>query len=146
MNKLKRNINIAALSAVLILGGTAQGQAATLEVVIMNSLWGTAVGGIAGLSIGLLDEDDKDTIFSKYMAKGMAVGALGGLLCGLLDPALPYYGHMYLNNGQPKGLLHFDADTDVLTVRPAKIIPRREFSANEDDISTWRFDLFTTTF
>ncbi|MCI5222029.1 MAG: hypothetical protein D3924_05000 [Candidatus Electrothrix sp. AR4] len=146
MNWLTRTVSIAVLSAILLLGGTTQGRSNTLDVIFVDSLWGTAVGGIAGLSIGLLAEDDDDEIFSEYMVKGMGVGALGGLLYGLFHYAPPYYGHTYMNNGQPKGLLHFNADANVLAVRPAKVIPRQELSKYENDASKWRFDLFTTSF
>ncbi len=147
MNWLTRTVSIAVLSAVLVLGGTTQGRTQPLDVIFVDSLWGTAVGGIAGLSIGLLsDPEDDEEVFSEYMVKGMGVGALGGLLYGLFHYAPPYYGSMYLNNGQHKGLLHFNADDNVLAVRPAKVIPRQEFGTTEADSSKWRFDLFTTSF
>ena len=146
MNWLTRTVSIVALSAMLLLGGTTQGRSNTLDIVLVDSLWGAAVGGIAGLSVGLLAADDDDEIFSDYMVKGMGVGALGGLLYGMFAYAPPYYGQVYLNNGQPKGLLHFNADSNVLAISPAKVIPRQEFAKDEVDSSKWRFDLFTTTF
>lgn len=104
----------------------------------MDSLWGTAVGGIAGLSIGLLSEDDEDEIFSDYMVKGMGVGALGGLLYSFFHCSSSYY-------GQPKGLLHFSSDNNLLAVNLGKVIPRQEFDKDLKE-SKWRFDLFTTSF
>ncbi|WP_339136294.1 MAG: hypothetical protein WGN25_00170 [Candidatus Electrothrix sp. GW3-4] len=145
MNWLTRAASIAVLSAVLILGGTTQGRSQPLDVIFIDSLWGAAVGGIAGLSIGLLSENDEDEIFSDYMAKGMGVGALGGLLYGLFHYPPPYYGQRYLNNGQPKGLLHFSTDDNILAISPGKIIPRQEFDKDLEE-STWRFDLFSTSF
>ena len=145
MNWLTRTVSIAVLAAALVLGGTTQGRTQPLDIILVDSLWGTAVGGIAGLSIGLLSEDDEDEIFSDYMAKGMGVGALGGLLYGLFHYAPPYYGQAYLNNGQPKGLLHFNADDNILAINPGKAIPRQEFDKELED-SKWRFDLFTTSF
>ncbi len=142
MNWLTKTASIALLSAALLFGGTAQSRANSLDVIVVDSLWGTAVGGIAGLSIGLLSEDDDDEIFSEYMVKGMGVGALGGLLYGLFDYG-PYYG--YMNNGQPKGLVHFNSDDHLLAVRPARIIPRRVYGKTPDD-ANWRFDLFSTAF
>ncbi|CAK8721507.1 hypothetical protein KKHLCK_10760 [Candidatus Electrothrix laxa] len=146
MNWLTRGISIAVASAVLVLGGTTQGRTQPLNVIFMDSLWGAAVGGIAGLSIGLLSENDGDEIFSDYMAKGMGVGALGGLLYGLFysSPA-SYYGQTYLTHGQPKGLLHFSANDNILTISPGKVIPRQDFDKDLEE-STWRFDLFTTSF
>ncbi|MCI5207354.1 MAG: hypothetical protein D3910_00830 [Candidatus Electrothrix sp. ATG2] len=145
MNWLTRVVSIAVLSAVLVLGGTTQGRTQPLDIILVDSLWGTAVGGIAGLSIGLLSEDDDDEIFSEYMVKGMGVGALGGLLYGLFHYAPPYYGNAYLNNGQPKGLLHFSANDNILAISPGKVLPRQEFDKELEE-STWRFDLFTTSF
>jgi hypothetical protein len=144
MNWLTKTAGIALLSAALLFSGTAQSRANTLDVVVVDSLWGAAVGGIAGLSIGLLSDDDDDEIFSEYMVKGMGVGALGGLLYGLFDYG-PYYGYGYLNNGQPKGLVHFDPDEHLLAVRPSRIIPRRVYGKTADD-ANWRFDLFSTAF
>ena len=143
MNWLTRTAGIALLSVALLFSGTAQSRANTLDVVVVDSLWGAAVGGIAGLSIGLLSEDDDDEIFSDYMVKGMGVGALGGLLYGLFDYRDPYYG--YMNNGQPKGLVHFNPDDHLLAVRPSRIIPRRVYGKTADD-ANWRFDLFSTAF
>lgn len=143
MNRIAKAVSIAAVSAVLILGGTTQGRARQLDVIFINSFWGAAVGGIAGLSIGLLSENDEDKIFSDYMVKGMGVGALGGLLYGIFSPS--YYGETYLSNGQPKGLLHFSSNENILAVRPGRIIPRPEFDKDLDE-STWRVDLFSTTF
>ncbi len=145
MNWLTKAVSIAVVSAVLVLGGTTQGRTQPLDVIFMDSLWGTAVGGIAGLSIGLLSEDDGDEIFSDYMVKGMGVGALGGLLYGLFYYSPPYYGQAYLNNGQPKGLLHFNSNDNILAISPGKVIPRQEFDKDLEE-SKWRFDLFTTSF
>ncbi|MCI5165049.1 MAG: hypothetical protein D3903_02900 [Candidatus Electrothrix sp. GM3_4] len=145
MNWLTKDVIITVVFTVLILGGTTQGRTQPLDIIFMDSLWGTAVGGIAGLSIGLLSENDEDEIFSQYMAKGMGVGALGGLLYGLFRYPSPYYGQMYLNNGQPKGLLHFSANDNILAISPAKVIPRQEFDKDLEE-SKWRFDLFSTSF
>ena len=145
MNWLTRGISITVVSAVLILGGTTQGRTQPLDVVFINSLWGAAVGGIAGLSIGLLSEDDDDEIFSHYLAKGVGVGALGGLLYGLFHRSPPYYGQMDLHNGQPKGLLHFSADNNILAINLGKVIPRQAFDKDLEE-SQWRFDLFSTSF
>lgn len=125
MNWLTKAVSIAAVSAVMVLGGTTQGRTQPFDVIFMDSLWGTAVGGIAGLSIGLLSEDDGDEIFSDYMVKGMGVGALGGLLYGLFYYSPPYYGQAYLNNGQPKGLLHFNSNDNILAVSPVRLFPGR---------------------
>jgi hypothetical protein len=145
MSWLTRGVSIAVLSAVFVLSSTTQGRTQPFDVIFVDSLWGTAVGGIAGLSIGLLSEDDDDEIFSDYMVKGMGVGALGGLLYGLFHYSPPHYGSMYLNNGQPKGLLHFSADDNILAVSPGKVIPRQAFDKDLEE-SKWRFDLFTTSF
>ncbi|MGB5684307.1 MAG: hypothetical protein WBM35_00735 [Candidatus Electrothrix sp.] len=145
MNWLTKGISITVVSAVLIVGGTTQGRSQPLDVVFINSLWGAAVGGIAGLSIGLLSEDDDNEIFSQYMAKGMGVGALGGLLYGLFHHPSPYDGQVYLKNGQPKGLLHFSADNNLLAINLGKVIPRQEFDKDLEE-SKWRFDLFSTSF
>ena len=145
MNWLTRGISIAVLSAVLVLGSTTQGRTQPLNVIFMDSLWGTAVGGIAGLSIGLLSENDGDEIFSDYMLKGMGVGALGGLLYGLFHCSSPYYGQAYLNNRQPKGLLHFSSNDNILAISPGKVIPRQKFDKDLKE-SNWRFDLLSMSF
>jgi hypothetical protein len=145
MNWLTKAVSIAVVSAILVLGGTTQGRTQPLEVVFVDSLWGAAVGGIAGLSIGLLSEDEDDEIFSQYMAKGMGVGALGGFLYGLFHYSPPYYGQVYLNNGQPKGLLHFSSDNNILAISLGKVIPRQEFDKDLEE-SKWCFDLFSTSF
>ncbi len=145
MKWLTKAVSIAVVSVVLVLGGTTQGRTQPLDVIFIDSLWGTAVGGIAGLSIGLLSENDEDEIFSQYMVKGMGVGALGGLLYGLFHCSSPYYGQMYLNNGQAKGLFHFSANDNILAISPGKVIPRQEFDKDLEE-SNWRFDLFSISF
>jgi len=145
MNWLTKAVSIAVVSAVLILGGTSQGHTQPFNVIFMDTLWGTAVGGIAGLSIGLLSEDDEDEIFSQYMVKGMGVGALGGLLYSFFHYPSSYYGQMYLNNGQPKGLFHFSSDNNTLAVSLSKVIPRQEFDKDLEE-SKWCFHLFSTSF
>lgn len=145
MNRLTKTIRIAVLVAVLILGGTAPGRTQAIHIVVIDSIWGAAVGGIAGLSIGLLTDDDQDKLFSEYMATGAGVGAAGGLLYGLFSSPSPYYGQMYLKNGRPEGLLHFNADDNLLAVNLGKVIPRRQIDKDMEE-TRWRFDLFSTSF
>ncbi|MCI5194122.1 MAG: hypothetical protein D3915_13520 [Candidatus Electrothrix sp. AU1_5] len=144
MSWLTRGVSIAVLSALLVLSNATQGRTQSFEVIFVDSLWGAAVGGIAGLSIGLLIEDDDDEVFSKYMVKGMGAGALGGLLYGIFH-CPPHYGDIYLNNGQPKGLFHFNSNDNILAIRPGKVIPRQDFDKDLEE-ANWRFDLFTTSF
>ena len=145
MNRLTKVVRIAVLVAVLILTGTAPGRTQAIHIVVIDSLWGAAVGGIAGLSIGLITDNDQDKLFSDYMTKGAGVGAAGGLLYGLFSSPSPYYGQMYLNNSQPEGLLHFNADENLLAVNLGKVIPRRQVDKDMDE-TRWRFDLFSTSF
>ena len=138
MNRPTKAVRITVLVAVLILGGTAPGRTQALHIVVIDTFWGTAVGGIAGLSIGLLTDDDDDKLFSEYMATGAGVGAAGGLLYGLFSSPPPYY-------GQPEGLLHFNAEENLLAVNLGKVIPRRQVDKDMEETG-WRFDLFSTSF
>ncbi|GIT07926.1 MAG: hypothetical protein CM1200mP30_15560 [Pseudomonadota bacterium] len=46
----------------------------TLEIVFKNSVWGAAIGGVSGVAIWALQEDDKeDKFFPKYVVRGMAM-------------------------------------------------------------------------
>ena len=66
MNWLKRTLGICVLSVSLLFGSITNARAVTLEVVFKSSLWGSAIGGVSGLALWALQEEDKeDKLFSK---------------------------------------------------------------------------------
>lgn len=157
MNLLTRTASIAALSAVLILSSTAQSFAQGLQpiqwrskndydVILLDGLFGTAIGGAAGLTIGVLSDAESENIFSDFILPGIGIGAISGVLYALLYNSPSFYDRMYMNNGQPKGLLHFDADLSALDIHPARVLPRQEYRKAQDDAVKWRCDLFTMSF
>jgi hypothetical protein len=50
-----------------------------------------------------------------------------------------------MSDGKPKGLFHFDLNSNVLALRPAKILPRPELDDNMAS-PQWRLDLLTASF
>ena len=144
MNWLKRSLSIGFLSLLLMTGGITNARAQSLEVVFKSSLWGAGIGGVSGLALwALQDEDKEDTVFSKYIIKGMAFGVFAGMGVGIIDSQSG--GDVFMSNGQPKGLLHYDAQSSVLAVSPVKMIPRPELDVLYQR-PEWRVDLFTATF
>ena len=79
MNWLKRTVSICALAGSILFGGITSARAETLQIVFNNSLWGAAIGGVSGLAIwALQDDDEEDKLFPQYIVKGMAAGAIKG--------------------------------------------------------------------
>ncbi len=144
MNWLKRTVSICAIAGTLIFGGVTNTRAETLEIVFINSIWGAAIGGVSGLAIwALQDEDKEDKLFPKYVIKGMAFGLFVGMGVGAFEARSG--DGIFMSDGNPKGLLHLDTNSHLLTLRPAKLLPLPEFNA-ETVSPEWRLDLFTASF
>jgi hypothetical protein len=144
MNWLKRSLGICVLTVSLLFGGITNARAETLEVVFKSSLWGSAIGGVSGLALWALQEEDKeDKLFPKYIIKGLAVGLFVGMGFGMYDSQSG--GDIFMSDGKPKGLFHFDLNSNVLALRPAKILPRPELDDNMAS-PQWRLDLLTASF
>jgi hypothetical protein len=144
MNWLKRTLGISVLSVSLLFGIITNARAETLEVVFKSSLWGSAIGGVSGLALWALQEEDKeDKLFPKYIIKGMALGLFVGMGSGIYDSQAG--GDVFMGDGKPKGLFHFDLNSKVIAIRPAKILPRPELDDNTDS-PQWRLDLLTASF
>jgi len=70
MNWLKRTLGIGVLTVSLLFGGITNARAETLEVVFKSSLWGSAIGGVSGLALWALQEEDKeDKLFLNTLSK-----------------------------------------------------------------------------
>ncbi|MAF56275.1 MAG: hypothetical protein CL909_09505 [Deltaproteobacteria bacterium] len=144
MNWLKKTVGICVLSVSLLFGGITNARAETLEVVFKSSLWGSAIGGVSGLAFwALQDEDKEDKLFPKYVVKGLAMGLFVGMGFGIYDSQSG--GDIFMSDGKPKGLFHFDLNSNVLALRLAKILPRPELDDNTAS-SQWRLDLLTASF
>ena len=144
MNLLKRTVSICALAGSLLFGGITSARAETLQIVFINSLWGAAIGGVSGLAIwALQDEDKEDKLFPQYIIKGMALGMFAGMGVGIFEARSD--GGVFMSDGKPKGLLHLDTDLNLLTLRPAKLLPLPELNAKTIS-PEWRIDLFTASF
>ena len=144
MNWLKKTLGICLLSVSLFFGSITNARAVTLELVFKSSLWGSAIGGVSGLALWALQEEDKDDkLFSKYVIKGMAFGLFVGMGFGIYDSQAG--GDVFMGDDKPKGLFHFDLNSKVIAISPAKILPRPELDDNTDS-SQWRLDLLTASF
>ena len=138
INKLKFLLIVASFLIVNISSLSAQ----TLEIVFVSSLWGSAIGGVSGVAVwALQDEDEEDKLFPKYTIKGMALGLFAGMGVGIFEAKSD--DSMFMSNGKPKGFLHLDSNS--LAIRPAKLIPRPlKYSSNNS--SQWSLDLITANF
>ena len=144
MNWLKRTVSIYALAGSILFGGITSARAETLQIVFYNSLWGAAIGGVSGLAIwALQDEDKEDKLFPQYIIKGMALGMFAGMGVGIFEARSD--GGVFMSDGKPKGLLHLYTDLHLLTLSPAKLLPLPEFNA-ETVSPEWCLDLFTVSF
>jgi len=144
MNWLKRTVSICALVGRILFGSISSARAKPLQIVFNNSLWGAAIGGISGLAIwALQDEDEEDKLFPQYVVKGMALGMFAGMGVGIFEARSD--GGEFMSDGNAKGLLHLDTNSHLLTLRPTKLLPQPEF--NVETVSPeWRLDLFTASF
>jgi hypothetical protein len=144
MNWLNRTLGICVLSVSLLFGSITNARAETLEVVFKSSLWGSAIGGVSGLALWALQEEDKeDKLFPKYVIKSMAMGLFVGMGFGMYDSQAG--GDVFMGDDKPKGLFHFNLNSNVIVLRPAKILPRPELDDNTAS-PQWRLDLLTASF
>ena len=141
---LKRTIGIIALIVSCTFYGATNSKAQTLEIVFVSSLWGSAIGGVSGVAVwALQDEDDEDKFFTKYAVKGMALGLFAGMGVGIFDARED--DGIFMSDGKPKGLFHLDMDSSILAIQPANIFPSLS-SKLSDDTSGWKLDLLTASF
>ena len=144
MNFLKKTIGIIALVLSLSFSGVTNVRAQSLEIVFVSSLWGSAIGGVSGIAVwALQDEDNEDKFFTKYAIKGMALGLFAGMGVGIFEARSD--DGIFMSNKVPRGILHLDVDSSILAIEPAKIIPIRnlDFSNNSEE---WRLNLITASF
>ncbi|MCI5144804.1 MAG: hypothetical protein D3923_04585 [Candidatus Electrothrix sp. AR3] len=155
MNTLIRSIGVILFFAVLLVGGTVQQTCArspihhkstNYDILLMDGLLGTAVGGVAGLTVGVLGDAESEDVFTDYILPGMGIGVISGVVYALLSGNSPLYSRrLFMHNGQPKGILHFDADATLLDIEPIRALPRQKYS-KEEESAQWRFELFTMSF
>jgi len=144
MNFLKRTLGIIALVGSLSFSGVTNVRAQTLEIVFVSSLWGSAIGGVSGVAVwALQDEDDEDKFFTKYAIKGMALGLFAGMGVGIFEAKSDE--GIFMSNDEPKGLLHLDINSNILAIDPIKIMPRPNFKIVKDS-TEWQMNLMTASF
>jgi len=144
MNFLKRTLGIIALVGMLSFGGLTSARAQTLEIVFVSSLWGSAIGGVSGVAVwALQDEDDEDKFFTKYAIKGMALGLFAGMGVGIFEAKSD--DGVFMSKEEPRGLLHLDINSNILAIDPVKILPRPNFETIKDS-TEWQMDLMTASF
>ena len=80
MRWFKKTFGICSLTLTILFSSTSSASSETLEIVFKNSLWGSAIGGVSGVELwALQDEDKEDKFFPKYVVKGMAIGLFAGM-------------------------------------------------------------------
>ena len=144
MNWLKKTIGICSLSLTILFSGTSSASSETLEIVFKNSVWGAAIGGVSGVAIWALQEDDKeDKFFPKYVVRGMAIGLFAGMAVGVFEAQTD--SGIFMSNGVPKGLFHLDMNSHSLALSPTKIIPHPNYDSTFES-PQWNLDLLTAAF
>ena len=153
MERCTQMLGIWVLAAALLMGGGAQYAHAKsplhmekvdYRVLLMDTLLGTAVGGAAGLTFGVMGDAESEDILSDYIAPGLGIGALGGLLYALLYDTPLFTKNLYLPNGHPKGILHIDVADRAVNVHPLRALPKQEFRQEEG--LAWRVNMVTMSF
>ncbi|MCH1520694.1 MAG: hypothetical protein L7T82_04130, partial [SAR324 cluster bacterium] len=91
----------------------------------------------------LQDDDEEDKLFPQYVVKGMALGMFAGMGVGIFEARSD--GGVFMSDGSPKGLLHLNTNSNLLTLRPIKLLPQLGFNA-ETVSPELRLDLFTASF
>ena len=144
MSFLKKTLGIIALVVSLSFGGVTNVRAQTLEIVFVSSLWGSAIGGVSGVAVwALQDEDDEDKFFTKYAIKGMALGLFAGMGVGIFEAKSD--DSVFMSKDEPRGLLHLDINSNILAIDPVKILPRLNFEPLKDS-KEWQVNLMTASF
>ena len=144
MNWLKKTFGICSLSLTILFSGTSSASSETLEIVFKNSIWGAAIGGVSGVAFwALQDEDKEDKFFPKYVVKGMAIGLFAGMAVGIYEAQTD--SGIFMSNGVPKGLFHFDMNSHLLAVTPSKIFPRPNYDTSIES-PKWSLDLLSAAF
>ena len=144
MNWLKKTFGIWSLSLAILFSGTSSASSETLEIVFKNSIWGSAIGGVSGVALWALQEDDKeDKFFPKYVVRGMAIGLFAGMAVGVFEAQTD--SGMFMSNGIQKGLLHLYINSQSLSLTPTKIIPQPDYNTSMES-PLWSLDLFTAAF
>ena len=144
MNWLKKTLGICSLSLTILFSGTSSASSETLEIVFKNSIWGSAIGGVSGVALwALQDEDKEDKLFPKYVIKGMAIGLFAGMAVGIFEAQTD--SGIFMSNGVPKGLFHLDMNSHLLAVTPTKIIPHPDYDTSTES-PQWSLDLLTAAF
>ena len=144
MNWLKKTFGICSLSLTILFSGASSASSETLEVVFKNSIWGSAIGGVSGVALwALQDEDKEDKFFPKYVIKGMAIGLFAGMAVGIFEAQTD--SGIFMSNGVPKGLFHLDMNSHSLALIPTKIIPQPDYDTLMKS-PKWRLDLLSAVF
>ncbi|MBG56082.1 MAG: hypothetical protein CL935_02995 [Deltaproteobacteria bacterium] len=144
MNWLKKTFCICYLSLTIFFSVTSSASSETLEIVFKNSLWGSAIGGVSGVALwALQDEDKEDKFFPKYVVKGMAIGLFAGMAVGIFEAQTD--SGIFMSNGLPKGLFHLDINPHSLSFTSTKIIPKPDFYSSIKS-PKWNIDLLTAAF
>ena len=144
MNWLKKTFGICFISLTILFSGTSTASSETLEIVFKNRLWGSAIGGVSGVALWALQEDDKeDKFFPKYVVRGMAIGLFAGMAVGVFEAQTD--SGMFMSNGVPKGLFHLDMNSHSLALSPTKIIPHPNYDSTFES-PQWNLDLLTAAF
>ena len=142
MRQLTRGLLIGLLLGVAVLGPVRESQAQQLKTVLVDGLWGAAIGGLTGLALWALQEKDGDEkLFSGYILRGAALGVFAGVAYGFWDVQ---QGDAFSQH-TPKGLLHWNHGAQQLALRPAQLAP--EWSVDADSgVSQYQFRIFTAEF
>jgi hypothetical protein len=144
MKWLKKTIGICSLFLAILFSGSSSASSETLEIVFKNSLWGSAIGGVSGVALwALQDEDKEDKFFPKYVVKGLAIGLFAGMAVGIFEAQTD--SGIFMSNRVKKGLLHFDMYSKSLALTPTKIIPQTYYETLASS-PRWSIDLLTAAF
>ena len=144
MNWFKKTFGICAISLTILFSGTSSTNSETLEIVFKISIWGSAFGGVSGVALWALQEDDKeDKFFPKYVVRGMAIGLFAGMAVGVFEAQTD--SGMFMSNGIQKGLFHLDMNSQSLALTPTKIIPQPDYDTSMES-PQWSLDLLTAAF
>jgi hypothetical protein len=110
----------------------------------LSSSCNAAIGGVSGVALWALQEDDKeDKFFPKYVVRGMAIGLFAGMAVGVFEAQTD--SGMFMSNGVPKGLFHLDMNSHSLALSPTKIIPHPDYESTFES-PQWNLDLLTASF
>lgn len=118
-----------------------QSEAAELKIVFFSSMWGAAIGGVAGAAYWALKDEDENEL-GKIIVRGSALGVFFGMGYGLYE--MNYKNDEFVSSAS-EGVFHYDQEKDLIRVQPLHLASYYSLSQFSKE-NTSHLPLFSASF